>query len=380
MSKTQPDVVPSAMIPLNHRDAVNRDDESSSGDSFDQALTLLDSEICAKVIRRSGGRPRKRSTSRRRTPSTQSSTLNHDGQLLMQQLRDEFLPMYREFTRTLGCAAIRAIAAGEKLVEIKSRIREMAPRPKWSDVLATFCREFNCSDRTCQRWMRMAKNKETLLAFVADRGNQNPSQVTEIGTVDPLERLTLTEAMEILRPSDGLKTKKKQPKKIAVIPFSPPAIVERTIHVLGEIDLALALDAGPSQIPAKRHYAKPEDVLDPAKTWNGRLFLHPPRGAAEVWTNRLLNEFKAGNVVAAIVLVPAAVNENWFGHLAAVAAGVAFWRGELPFASLTNSAGPGKPSGRPHAIILLSQPAHLETFAMEFGNAADIYAAYRLPS
>jgi hypothetical protein len=68
-------------------------------------------------------------------------------------------------------------------------------------------------------------------------------------------------------------------------------------------------------VRAERYYSLAEDGL--AQPWNAEtLFLNPPYGGqAGVWAQRLISEYKSGNVGQAILLVYACTSESWFQPL-----------------------------------------------------------------
>jgi hypothetical protein len=58
-----------------------------------------------------------------------------------------------------------------------------------------------------------------------------------------------------------------------------------------------------------------------SREWGGRVWLNPPysktdgRSNQDIWSQRLIEEYKAGNVTEAVLLVKAALGYKWFEQL-----------------------------------------------------------------
>ena len=118
--------------------------------------------------------------------------------------------------------------------------------------------------------------------------------------------------------------------------YTPPAIIERTVRVLGRIDLDPCSDGGARPtIPAKTHYQEVDDGL--AQEWRGTVYMNPPYGTViEDWCRKLRSEYEAGHTTAAIALVPARTDTQWWQVLADFT--VCFVTGRLKFSGHENSA------------------------------------------
>lgn len=106
--------------------------------------------------------------------------------------------------------------------------------------------------------------------------------------------------------------------------YSPEKIVEPSREVLGGIELDPAsCELANKVIRAERFFTVEDDGL--AQPWEARtLFLNPPYGwhdypggtpRALVWTRKLIEEYEAGRVEEAILLVKAAIETEWFEPL-----------------------------------------------------------------
>lgn len=103
--------------------------------------------------------------------------------------------------------------------------------------------------------------------------------------------------------------------------YTPARYVNAARAVMGDIDLdpATSLDAN-KIVKATRFYTADDDGL--SCPWNGRVWLNPPYGRDDngessqaVWSAYLLEEFKAGRVTEAVLLVNATTDRKWFAPL-----------------------------------------------------------------
>jgi phage N-6-adenine-methyltransferase len=97
--------------------------------------------------------------------------------------------------------------------------------------------------------------------------------------------------------------------------YTPKEIVERVRSVLGSITLDPASDPLPqSWICAERYFSQADDGL--SKTWSGRVFLNPPyNGSSGRWAAKLIDEYRAGRVEQAIMLINSAHGYKWYEDL-----------------------------------------------------------------
>ena len=102
--------------------------------------------------------------------------------------------------------------------------------------------------------------------------------------------------------------------------YTPAEILDAVRKVIGEIDLdpASCVDAQ-ENVQAVRFYTKEDDGL--SQPWRGKVFLNPPYGKTKgkssqcLWAERLVEEYRKGNVIEAILLVKAALGYVWFEDL-----------------------------------------------------------------
>lgn len=102
--------------------------------------------------------------------------------------------------------------------------------------------------------------------------------------------------------------------------YTPKNIIESARELMGSIDTDPASCVfAQSWIKAKVYYTKENDGL--SKEWKGNVWLNPPysktngQSNQEIWSSKLLKEYKKGNVTSAVLLVKAALGYKWFEEL-----------------------------------------------------------------
>lgn len=242
-------------------------------------------------------------------------------------------------------AVNHALLAGELLNEAKARVAHGA----WKSWLAN---HVDCSERTAQLYMRVARELPRLDASKAQRV-----------ALLPLRNLAsaLANGAEVHFSSQSAEW------------HSPANIVRMAASVLGRIDLDPCAESADGAVPARRKYAKEDDGL--AHVWRGRVYLNPPYGRdIGEWVNKLLDEYEAGQVSQAIALLPSRTDTVWFHRLRAYPR--CFIRGRLRFSDAELSA--------PFPSMLVYLGANNESFRITFQSIGDIYrledTSYRLPA
>lgn len=102
--------------------------------------------------------------------------------------------------------------------------------------------------------------------------------------------------------------------------YTPARYADLARKVMGDIDLdpASCLAANQS-IQAKTIFDIEDDGF--SRHWSGRVWLNPPYGRGEdgsnqaAWSKKLIDEYKAGRVSEAMLLVNAATGNKWFADL-----------------------------------------------------------------
>jgi phage N-6-adenine-methyltransferase len=114
--------------------------------------------------------------------------------------------------------------------------------------------------------------------------------------------------------------------------FTPAEYIKAAREVMGGIDLDPASCAEANAVvKATRFYTRDDDGL--AQPWAGRVWLNPPYNMPliEDFCRKLTDEYEAGNVTAAVVLVNNSTDTGWFHVLLEAAPVVCFTRGRLKF-------------------------------------------------
>jgi phage N-6-adenine-methyltransferase len=112
--------------------------------------------------------------------------------------------------------------------------------------------------------------------------------------------------------------------------YTPADRIELVRDVLGEIELDPAsCEKAQETVRATTFYSKADDGL--AQEWSGKTFINPPYSDPAPWVTKLLEEFAAENVSAAIVLVNNATDTTWCQELLAHSAGACFTKGRIAF-------------------------------------------------
>ena len=162
--------------------------------------------------------------------------------------------------------------------------------------------------------------------------------------------------------------------------YTPARYAEVIRELLGTIDVDPASNALANQvIQATTYYDVQSNGLD--KEWHGRVFLNPPygydgatrqKGNVGVWINKLVEQYTAGIVTEAVLLVNATTEKRWFDPL---------WQYPICFArvriSFWNAQGE---SGRPtHGNALVYFGKNTARFIQVFDKIGPIVNLARVP-
>lgn len=154
--------------------------------------------------------------------------------------------------------------------------------------------------------------------------------------------------------------------------YTPAAVVEIARRVLGEIDLDPASSAeANATVRASRYYTEADDGL--AQPWKGRVWCNPPYGKTDEgesnqgrWSERLVREYAAGAVTAAVLLVNATPDRTWFRP---------FWEHAIAFlCSRVRFARPGTGEAKQptHANVLVYFGEDVAGFIRAVGDAGRV--------
>jgi phage N-6-adenine-methyltransferase len=97
--------------------------------------------------------------------------------------------------------------------------------------------------------------------------------------------------------------------------YTPRVIIDAALDCLGgAIDLDPCSNLGEPNVPAAHHFTSADDGL--AHEWIGRVYMNPPYGREiDAWIEKLCFEHAAGRTTAAIALLPARPDTQWFYRL-----------------------------------------------------------------
>jgi phage N-6-adenine-methyltransferase len=76
-------------------------------------------------------------------------------------------------------------------------------------------------------------------------------------------------------------------------------------------------------------YTKEDDAL--TLPWYGRVWVNPPYSRPKDWCKKAVEEIQKGNATKIVMLLPAAVDTNWFHDYVLGHAEVEFIRGRIKF-------------------------------------------------
>jgi hypothetical protein len=102
--------------------------------------------------------------------------------------------------------------------------------------------------------------------------------------------------------------------------YTPGRYIEAARQALGGIDLDPASSPKANEVvQARQIFTEKDDGLD--RPWHGRVWLNPPYGATDkqsntgIWAEKLITEYRADRVQAAVLLVNAVTDRAWFQQL-----------------------------------------------------------------
>lgn len=149
--------------------------------------------------------------------------------------------------------------------------------------------------------------------------------------------------------------------------YTPPRYIEVARNVLGSIDIDPAsCEEAQKIVKAAAYYTKENSGLE--VPWNGTVWLNPPYGGLQArFIEKLLQDFAAGQVTAAIVLVNShCTDTTWFQPL---------FDGALCFTDhRINFYGDDERSGSTHGSVFAYFGEHRERFAIAFRQFGPVVA------
>lgn len=149
--------------------------------------------------------------------------------------------------------------------------------------------------------------------------------------------------------------------------YTPKEILARVVLAMGAIDLDPCSNSKESpNVPCANCFTQADDGL--RQNWRGRVYMNPPYGREIVpWVEKLVADYRAGNVTEAIALVPARVDTDWFRQFRDYA--LCFIDGRLKFSGHENSA------PFPSAVVYLG--GNIDKFFDSFSEIGDVWVRWQ---
>jgi phage N-6-adenine-methyltransferase len=154
--------------------------------------------------------------------------------------------------------------------------------------------------------------------------------------------------------------------------YTPAKYIEAAREVMGAIDLDPASsEMANAVVNATKFFTKEDDGL--SQPWHGRVWMNPPYGRlAGKFVAKLIEEYQAGNVTEAIILLNARSNDaKWFQPLWDHA--LCFVKGRIDF----DSNGREKKASSTHGSVFVYLGPNLKKFRecfTEFGAVIRMFS------
>ena len=213
----------------------------------------------------------------------------------------------------------RAIVAAELATMQQGARTDLAPIGAMSQAEAANL--LNVSRRSVQRARKVLDHAEPEVVEAVKRGELAVSRAATIAKEEPeTQREILSRPAHVSHNSGQSEW------------YTPETYIAAARAVMGGIDLDPAsCPAANEVVGAARYFTEADNGLE--QEWTGRVFLNPPysQPLIEWFTSKLADEFAAGDVTEACVLVNNATETVWFQTIAAAASCVCFPRGRVRF-------------------------------------------------
>lgn len=154
--------------------------------------------------------------------------------------------------------------------------------------------------------------------------------------------------------------------------YTPPEYLDAARAVMGGIDLDPASSAAANElVQAEVFYSAADDGLE--QPWAGRVWMNPPYSSDLVglFADKLMVDWRAGDLEQAIVLVNNATETVWFHKMLDAASAVMFPRGRVRF--LKSDGEVGAPL-QGQAVLYFGE--HIAAFASAYYSLGPTYVPY----
>lgn len=316
----------------------------------------------------------------RRPPTTElnlieSGTPGKEGGRLISRLRDDIQREHEACQAAAASAVVHAIAAGRGLVAAKSLVGH-GGFGGW--LAENFSRETGLTERTAQRYMRIARCVEQLLQHARkERLEQDPTSGSDLADREIMKGYTISRALKVIADNSphGNKGKHRMPAPTSIVLhnewLTPDEIIAGAERFLGRIHVDPCA-AEPCNVPAATRFTADEDGLGETCVWSGTVFLNPGQdGDISPWVDRALESFEENCVTRAVLVLPAVTDSPWAPKL------VAFPHAFCRTRPVVQCCRPGtaEVGTLPHPVMLVgvAQSEAFPEFAEAFSDIADVF-------
>lgn len=182
----------------------------------------------------------------------------------------------------------------------------------------------NVSPDAIQQGRRVIERATPQLTQLVERGDVAVSLAAEVADEpEEIQREVVNRVKEGFKPREAFRDVKRNVLHSSESNewYTPAQYVDAARELMGGIDLDPATsEQANATVKAKKIYTVDDDGF--AKQWKGCVWLNPPYGREEGegsnqarWTQKLIDEYKAGRVIEAVLLVNAAPANKWFAPL-----------------------------------------------------------------
>lgn len=227
-----------------------------------------------------------------------------------------------ETQRSMVAARIATLSHGQ------TQSGQLADVPTQSDAADML----NVGERTVRRAREVIEHGAPELVGAVERGEIAVSAAASIADMEPEEQAAIV-ALPREERREAIKAHVAHNSGQSEW-YTPSTFVEAARAVMGRIDLDPAsCETAQEVVKAERWYGLQHDGLATANKWSGRVWMNPPyaQPACAHFIARLIEEFSAGNVSAACVLVNNGTETEWGQSLLEWASAVLFPRGRIRF-------------------------------------------------
>ena len=291
-------------------------------------------------------------------------------------------------------AACRAVAEAKSIDEVKDIVDK-------AEAMRCYARQAHNPDLEADAWEIRQRAKDKLgelsaaLPTAAGRPSNNSSQQREeLSKADVLKDAGISTSAasryeqfhrlsdeekesRIAKGRDAIKEGKSAADKIVRGTqgtgenewYTPDQYIDAARAVLGTIDL----DPASSEIAQRRVAASKFFTLETdglAQDWHGRVWLNPPYAQPhiEYFADKMIAQFKCGNVKSGIMLTHNYTDTAWFQKLALYASAICFTAGRVRFISPDNEL--ASPTQGQAFFFFGEKPGHFFEVFRPFGFIA----------